>query len=118
MPVRYTFIKADGTAQDPQADLSPVQQAFLSLSQMGIGIARLNRSTIDEFVRRADLMQTYVGTVWTNGDGSPRVFTRADFMELMPQANTNWSTIGKQAFDKLMEKPIADRWNEEVYGKS
>lgn len=110
MPVSYAFTQTDGTDQDPAADLSPVQQAFLVLNEMGIGIPRLDRSTIDEFVRRADLLQTYVGVVWRNGDGTPRIFTRADFTELLPGARTNWTARSKRDFDQIMKKEIGAYW--------
>lgn len=111
MPVSYAFKKPDGTDQDPAADLSPVQQAFLVLNEMGIGIPRLDRSTLDEFVRRADLLQAYVGIVWRNGDGTPRIFTRADFTELLPGARTNWTARSKRDFDQVMKKEIDAYWN-------
>lgn len=110
MPVSYAFTLEDETEQDPAADLSPVQQAFLVLNEMGIGIPRLDRSTIDEFVRRADLLQTYVGIVWRNGDGTPRIFTRADFTELLAGARTNWTARSKRDFDQAMKKEIAAYW--------
>lgn len=111
MPVSYAFKNADGTDQDPAADLSPAQQAFLALSEMGIGIPRLDRSTLDEFVRRADLLQAYVGIVWRNGDGTPRIFTRADFVELLPGARTNWTARSKRDFDQAMKKEIDAYWS-------
>lgn len=109
MPVHYTFTRPDGT-EDDSPELTPAQQAFLSLGEMGIGVPRLNRSTIDEFVRRADLLQTYVGTLWRNGDGTPRIFGREDFMGLLPEARTNWNARSKRDFDQLMKKEIAAYW--------
>lgn len=102
MSVRYAFTRPDGTEQPADEPLSPVQQAFLALSGMGLGIPKLDRKTLDEFVRRADLLQAYVGVVWHNGDGTPRVFTRADFMELMPSARTNWSPVTTTKFNQLI----------------
>jgi hypothetical protein len=110
MPVHYSFTLADGTEQDPAQELTPVQQAFLILNEMRMGVPVLNRSTLDEFVRRADLVQTYIGVVWRNGDGTPRIFTRADFVELLPGARTNWPKVAKATFDQVMKKEIAAYW--------
>lgn len=106
MPVHFYFSGADDSAE-----LTPVQQVFLSLGEMGIGIPVLNRKTLDEFVRRADLIQAYVGDVWVNGDGTPRVFGRADFTELLPVARTNWSARSKREFDGLIKIEQARYWD-------
>lgn len=111
MPVHYAFEKADGTTDRPvPSDLTDVQYAFTRLSDMGIGIPRLNRDTLDEFVRRADLMQAYVGPVMVKPDGAPLVFTRADFVALLPEARTNWTAVGKRDFDATMAKERDAYW--------
>ena len=109
MPVTYVFLAPDGT-EGESGELTPEQQAFLALGEMGIGIPRLDRSTLDEFVRRADLMQTYIGTVWREGDGTPRIFGRHDFVKLLPGARSNWPRRSKAEFDKLMKPEIAAYW--------
>lgn len=110
MTVRYTFLNPDGTPKTGIEKLSPVQCAFEVLSEMGIGIPNLNRDTLDEWVRRADLMQAYVSTVWRNGDGTPRIFHREDWLELMPGARSNWSKRSKVDFDQSMKTEIAAYW--------
>ncbi|QBZ72185.1 hypothetical protein SEA_KRADAL_299 [Streptomyces phage Kradal] len=110
MSVRYVFTRPDGTEQPGSESLTPVQQAFLALSEMGIGIPRLDRKTLDEFVRRADLLQAYVGTVWRNGDGTPRIFTRADFTGLLPGARTNWSPVTTAKFNQLIKAERDAYW--------
>jgi hypothetical protein len=110
MPVRYAFKRSDGTEQSADEPLTPVQQAFLALAEMGIGIPKLNRTTLDEFVRRADLMQAYVGVTWRNGDGTPRIFTRSDFMELLPEARTNWPPVPLPKFNQLIRAERDAYW--------
>jgi hypothetical protein len=111
MPVTYTFTTPDGAESRPvPADLTDEQYGFLRLSEMGIGIPKLDRSTLDEFVRRADLLQAYVGTVLRTPEGEPRILTRADFVKLLPGARTNWTARSKREFDQLMKKEIADYW--------
>ena len=111
MPVSYTFTLEDGTESRPvPGDLSDEQYGFLRLCEMGIGIPRLDRNTLDEFVRRADLLQAYIGTVLNGADGNPRVLTRADFVKLLPGARTNWTARSKRDFDQLMKKEIAAYW--------
>lgn len=109
MPVHYTFLTSDGT-EDESGELTPEQQAFLSLGEMGIGVPVLNRSTLDEFVRRADLLQAYVGTIWRGADGTPRIFGRADFTKLLPEARTNWSKRSKAEFDRLITRERDAYW--------
>lgn len=109
MPVHYAFTTPEG-AEDESAELTVEQQAFLALGEMGIGVPVLDRSTLDEFVRRADLLQAYVGTVWREADGTPRIFGRADFVKLLPEARTNWSKRGKADFDRLMKAESTAYW--------
>lgn len=111
MPVTYSFTLPDGTESRPvPSDLTDEQYGFLRLSEMGIGIPRLDRSTLDEFVRRADLLQAYIGTVLRNADGTPRILTRADFVKLLPGAQTNWTKRSKADFDRSMKTEIAAYW--------
>lgn len=109
MPVTYSFTTTDGT-EDESPELTPEQQAFLALSEMGIGVPVLTRATLDEFVRRADLIQAYVGVVWREGDGTPRIFGRADFTRLLPEARTNFVRRSRTDFDKLMKTEIDGYW--------
>lgn len=111
MPVSYSFMQDDGPDLRPYpSELDNVQYGFLRLSEMGIGIPVLDRKTLDEFVRRADLLQAYVGTVLNREDGTPWVLTRADFLTLLPGARTNWSFVKKSDFDKRMQRDIAAYW--------
>lgn len=107
MPVNYGFRQYDGTVSRPQAaSLTPVEYAFTALSG-GVGMPVLDEVTIDEFTRRAELYQKYVGPVWRNGDGTPRIFTRIDFESLLPGAWTNWTKVSKRDFDAAMKKEKA-----------
>lgn len=110
MPVRYGFTLEDGTALQPNgADMSDAQYAFVRLGEMGIGIPKLDRSTLDEFVRRADLLQRYIGPALTGPEG-PVILHRADFETLLPGAWTNWGKVTKTTFDRLMKAEIEAYW--------
>lgn len=113
MPVTYSFTMPDGSESRPALnDLTDEQYGFLKLCEMGIGMPRLNRSTLDEFTRRADLLQAYIGPVLRGPHGEPRVLGRADFMKLLPGAGarTNWTPRSKREFDQLMKPEIAAYW--------
>lgn len=100
MPVRYGFEQPDGTVSGPAIeDLTEAQYGFLLLSDAGIGVPRVDRATIDEFVRRADLMQTYLGPVLRNPDGTALILHREDFMTLLPGAWTNWTKVSQRDFN-------------------
>lgn len=108
MPVRYGFRQHDGTVLQPVAsDLTDAQYGFTLLSG-GIGMPVLDEKTIDEFTRRADLYQKYIGPVLADGNG-PRILTRVDFETLMPGAWTNWTKVSKRDFDADMKREKAAR---------
>lgn len=110
MAIRYSYLTKSGTPLPDGAELTPVQVAFQVLCEGGLGVPVLNRSTLDEFVRRADLFQAYVSVLWRNGDGTPRIFHREDWLELLPEARSNWTKVSKADFDRTMKKHIADYW--------
>ncbi len=111
MPVTYTFGLPDGSDSRPlPSELTDEQYGFLRLSEMNLGIPVLDRKTLDEFVRRADLVQAYIGTVVNDQHGTPRVLVRADFMKLLPFARTNWTYISKRDFDRMMQREIEAYW--------
>lgn len=111
MPVNYSFTLPDGTESRPvPSDLTDEQYGFLRLSEMGIGVPLLDRKSLDEFVRRADLIQAYVGTVLNGEDGKPRILGRADFVKLLPAARTNWSPVKKADFDRAIDKERDSYW--------
>lgn len=111
MPVNYTFSLPDGTDIRPvPSDLTDEQYGFLRLGEMGLGIPVLDRRTLDEAVRRADLLQMYVGTVLRGEGGEPRVLGRADLMKLLPFARTNWPSRSKAEFDRLIGKEREAYW--------
>jgi hypothetical protein len=111
MPVNYSFTLPDGTESRPvPSDLTDEQYGFLRLSEMGLGIPLLDRKSLDEFVRRADLIQAYLGRVLNDEKGKPRTLVRADFVKLLPAARTNWSPVRKTDFDRLMKKEIEAYW--------
>lgn len=113
MPVTYSFTLPDGSESKPTLEqMTEEQYGFLKLCEMGIGVPRLDRSTLDEFTRRADLMQAYVGPAVCGPHGEPRVLGRADFMKLMPGAGarTNWTPRSNREFDRLMKQEIDAYW--------
>lgn len=110
MTVRYTYLTEDGTPLADGTKLTPVQIAFQVLLEGGLGVPVLDRSTLDEFVRRADLFQAYISVLWRNGDGTPRIFHREDWVELLPRAGSNWSKVSKVEFDRSMKPQIAAYW--------
>lgn len=110
MPIRYTFLDKVGNPLADGTKLTPVQAAFQVLCEGGLGVPILDRSTLDEFVRRADLFQAYVGVLWRNGDGTPRIFNRADWVELLPGVRSNWTKSSKADFDRNMKKMAAEYW--------
>lgn len=110
MTVRYTYLTKDGTPLADGEELTRAQIAFQVLLEGGLGVPVLDRNTLDEFVRRADLFQTYISVLWSNGDGTPRILHREDWVELLPRAGSNWGKIGKADFDRSMKKRIDAYW--------
>lgn len=110
MTVRYTYLDEDGNPLADGEKLTKVQLAFQVLCEGGMGVPVLDRSTLDEFVRRADLFQTYISVLWRNGDGTPRIFHREDWVELLPDARSNWGKTSKAEFDRYMKRQIAEYW--------
>lgn len=110
MPTRYTYLTEDGSPLADGIKLTPVQIAFQVLCEGGMGVPVLDRSTLDEFVRRADLYQTYITVLWRNGDGTPRIFHREDWVDLLPGARSNWTKSSRTEFDRSMKRHIASYW--------
>jgi len=105
-------IRAGYETQDGGAEMFPVygeltveQQAFLIMT-MSVGMPRLDEKTADEFVRRVDLWQTYVGPFLTEGGRTVPV-TREILAEILnghKAAWTNASRITKRDFDAAIKK--------------
>ena len=111
MPVHFSFELPDGTTSRPTMDeLTEAQFGFLLLSDAGIGIPHLDRTTVDEFVRRADLMQFYLGPLLRNPDGSPLILGREHFMTLLPGARTNWTKVSQRDFNARIAEVRDDYW--------
>lgn len=99
------------------ADPTPEQAAVIGL--MGAtGIRRIDDDTIDEFVRRADLHDTYVGGIALRelSTGEPVVMTRKILLEALGDNEAIWSNAGlitPEGFDQMIRTAKAVRRNGE-----
>lgn len=112
MTVRFGFEDVEGNQIRPLAsEMADVQTAFVQLSG-ALGMPRLDRTTVEEFARRAELYQAYVGYVLSNGSG-PQYFGLRDFLEMLkttPVAWTNWTKVSKRDFDADMKREREAYW--------
>jgi hypothetical protein len=90
----------------PLTDMTPEQQAVVYLTG-ATGIRRIDKDTIDEFVRRADLYDTYIGGIdlrdYLTGESVP--VTRQVITEAMAGHPALWTTAGlitPEAFDRMI----------------
>lgn len=112
MTLRVGFVQPDGTTVRPAGDeIADQQYAFMLLSNC-IGMPTLDRSTIDEFVRRVDLYQTYLGPVLHSGkDGTSVLLDRTYLMSLLPGgAWTNATKVSKRDYDASLAKERDAYW--------
>lgn len=103
--MRAYFDTSDGNTV-PIADPTPEQMAVLEL-MMSTGIRRIDDDTIDEFVRRADLHNTYVGGIILRemSTGEPVVMTRKILLEAMGDNMAIWRDawlLTPEAFDRII----------------
>lgn len=110
MPIRVWFTDADDrTTPFPVAsELTPVQEAFINASG-AIGMSRLDAKTMDEFVRRVELYQTYIQAFLFSHEG-PLHLNRQMLEEMLGDhvsARTNWTPVNKRDFDASMKKEKA-----------
>ncbi len=107
------FETSDGETIPLPEPMSPEQSAVVHLTG-GTGIRRIDDETIDEFVRRADLYDTYIGGIdlLEIGTGKRVPITRQVITEAMagyPALWTNAGLITPEAFDRMIRTAKAAR---------
>ena len=106
MTIRAYFETAEGEAAPfPVAsELTEMQKAFINAT-IAVGMPRLDESTINEFVRRIELYQTYVQGFLGDRDGQVDV-TRKMLLNMLGEeyvaAGTNATRLIKRDFDAAM----------------
>ncbi len=109
MPVNYQFSdNSTGEGALSVKDMAHARRGFIALS-VAVGMPRLDRGTLDEFVRRTDLFQTYLGTV-EGDDKGPVILGRRHFEALLPLATTNASVISRRGFDARINQERDACW--------
>lgn len=111
--MRAYFETSDGETIPLPEPMSPEQSAVVYLTG-GTGIRRIDDETIDEFVRRADLYDTYIGGIdlLEIGTGKRVPITRQVITEAMagyPALWTNAGLITPEAFDRMIRTAKAAR---------
>jgi len=111
--MRAYFETASGETVPLPEPMSPEQQVVVYLTG-GTGICRIDDETIDEFVRRADLYDTYIGGIdlrnLTTGERVP--VTRQVITEAMGDNTALWTNAGlitPEAFDRMIRLSKAAR---------
>lgn len=104
--MRAYFETANGETVPLESPMSPEQSAIVYLTGC-TGIRRIDDETIDEFVRRADLYDTYIGGIDLReiGTGKRVPITRQVITEAMsghPALWTNANLITPEAFDRMI----------------
>lgn len=104
--MRAYFETKDGETVPLPEPMSPEQTAVVYLTG-GTGIRRIDEDTIDEFVRRADLYDTYIGGINLMEIGtSTRVpITRQIINEALGGNAALWTNAGlvtPEAFDRMI----------------
>lgn len=77
----WYFESSDGETIPFPKPMSAEQAAVVNLMHY-VGIRRIDNSTTDEFVRRADLYSTYIGTM-LHENGEPVAMTRKILTDVM-----------------------------------
>lgn len=111
--MRAYFETSDGETIPLPEPMSPEQAAIVYLTG-GTGIRRIDDETIDEFVRRADLYDTYIGGIdlLEIGTGKRVPITRQVITEAMaghPVLWTNAGLVTPEAFDRMIRTAKAAR---------
>ncbi|MGH3585894.1 MAG: hypothetical protein ACRDQ0_06190 [Pseudonocardia sp.] len=104
--MRAYFETASGETIPLPDPMSPEQSAIVYLTG-GTGIRRIDDETIDEFVRRADLYDTYIGGINLRDieTGEKVPVTRQIITEAMaghPALWTNAGLVTPEAFDRMI----------------
>lgn len=108
--MRGWFEKADGEAV-PFPEILSAELGAVVLLMGAVGIRRIDRNTIDEFVRRADLYDTYVAG-WLFKDGEQVSMTRkilVDSMEGYPAIWSDGEVMGEINFDRMIRQAKTNR---------
>jgi hypothetical protein len=88
------------------------EQSAVVMLMGATGIRQIDDDTIDEFVRRADLYDTYVGG-WLFGiGGEPVAVTRKILTDMMGEHAAVWSDVGlltPEEFDRTIRLAKAAR---------
>lgn len=109
MPIRAFFVQGNDQVI-PFGELTGVQAAFINAT-MAVGVPRLDRKTIDEFVRRTELLQTYVQKLLYDQDG-PLDLNRDMLLGMLGDhqaACTNANRLSQRDFNAAMKKEKAAR---------
>lgn len=104
------YEKADGGAVPFPEILSAEEGAVVQL-MFATGIRRIDAETIDEFVLRADLYDTYVGG-WLYENGEPVAMTRKILTDTMGEHPAVWSDAGllnPEEFQRIIRRAKAAR---------
>lgn len=107
------FETADGDTVPLPEPMSPEQAAIVYLTG-ATGIRRIDDETIDEFVRRADLYDTYIGgiTLRELSTGEEIAMTRKIVNETMGDNRALWTDAGlltPEGFDRMIRTAKAAR---------
>lgn len=110
--LRAYFKNADDGEMVPfprASELTEIHRAFLNAS-LAVGMPRLNETTINEFVRRIELYQTYTQAFLYDKDGQVDL-TRKMLLDMLGDtytaACTNVTPLTRRDFDAAMKKEEA-----------
>lgn len=111
--MKVYFETADGTTIPVGEPMSPEVSVIAYLTG-ATGIRRIDDDTIDEFVRRADLYDTYIGgtTLREIGTGEEIAITRKILTETMGENTALWTDAGlltPEEFDRMIRVARASR---------
>lgn len=111
--MRAYFETAAGETVPLPDPMSPEQAALVFMTG-ATGIRRIDNDTIDEFVRRADLYDTYIGGSGLQilGTGEPVAMTRKIVTETMGENTALWTNAGlltPEGFDRMIRTARAAR---------
>lgn len=98
---------SEGRVPEP---LSP-EQAAVTMLMHATGIRRIDAETVDEFVRRADLYDTYFGAYLREIDGGPVAMTRKILTETMGENTALWTDsdlVTPEEFDRAVRSQKAE----------
>lgn len=111
MPLHAFFVTKDDSTEPIllAGELAGVREAFMNAT-MAVGMPRLDAKTMDEFVRRIELYQTYVQHLLYSADG-PLALDRQMLLAMLGDeytaACTNASRVTKRDFDAALKREKA-----------